>query len=243
MSSRPQDQPPLTPLIDILGAGLRLYVRSPAPLMAVGVFGVLAGNLFGLLREPQSGLEFALWLTFTAGIIVGLQSMTTYLVVRVSRGMPLTVGRAIASLVVLGPRFFVMGLAVGFVTGLLLLLDLPGLVVIAYLGVRISLAGPAVVLEDHPVGQAFVRSWQLIRGRWWRTFGVQVVVAMFTILLSLIVTGFSPSSSPSTGEAIAISIAQGVAAPLFVAVEVLLFEDYRRNSEGGPPFPLLSSGE
>jgi len=243
MFSRPQDQQPLTPIIDILGAGLQLYVRNAAPFMAVGVFGVLAGNLFGLLREPQSDLEAALWLTFTAGIIIGLQSMTTYLMVRASRGTPPTVGRAVAALIILGPRFFVIGLTVGFVTGLLSLLNIPGLVVIVYLGVRISLVGPAVILEDQPVGRAFARSWQLIRGRWWRTFGVQLVVAMFATLLSLAVTGFSLSPNPSAAETIAISLAQGVAAPLFAAVEVLLFEDYRRASEGGPPFPLLNSGE
>ena len=110
-----------------------------------------------------------------------------------------------------------------------------GLVVIVYLGVRISLGGPAVVIERHGAGRAIVRSWQLTRGRWWRTCGIQLVVALFAALLMLAATGFSLSPSPSTAETMAISLAQGVAAPLFAAVEVLLFEDYRRASEGGPP--------
>ena len=57
-----------------------------------------------------------------------------------------------------------------------------GLAVAAWLYVRLSLAPCALVLERVGIGTALKRSWVLVKGDWWRVFGIT--------LLTFVVAGF-----------------------------------------------------
>lgn len=64
----------------------------------------------------------------------------------------------------------------------LILLVIPGI----YLWVRLQFVPQILVLEDVGLVQAFRRSWDLVRGSWWRVFGVDVLVFGIATVVNLI---------------------------------------------------------
>ncbi|MET9630899.1 hypothetical protein ABZX92_25840 [Lentzea sp. NPDC006480] len=118
-----------------------------------------------------------------------------------------------------------------------------------WLGVMFSLIGPALVLERCGVGAAFGRSRALVNGAWWRTFGILVLAAIISGVISWIIslpfgllgaatTGFSsdPTAALSAGSlvlsAIGGIIAQTITLPFSSAVNVLVYVDRRMRAEG-----------
>ncbi|MGX5695870.1 hypothetical protein ACWKWP_06700 [Agromyces soli] len=64
-----------------------------------------------------------------------------------------------------------------------------GLVVLgAWLSVKLSLVPSAIVLEHAGLGAAVSRSWRLTDGYFWRTFGVEFLVALILNLASQVIT-------------------------------------------------------
>ena len=62
-----------------------------------------------------------------------------------------------------------------------------GLVVGAWLWVRFCLAAPALMLERQKVSDALRRSAKLVRGNWWRIFGVQLLALILVRVIAFIV--------------------------------------------------------
>ncbi|GAA0931219.1 hypothetical protein GCM10009549_54780 [Streptomyces thermoalcalitolerans] len=59
---------------------------------------------------------------------------------------------------------------------------------ITWLAIRFSLASPALMLEKQGITKAMSRSGKLVRGSWWRIFGIQLLTALITSLVSAVVT-------------------------------------------------------
>ncbi|MGW1812575.1 DUF7544 domain-containing protein [Streptomyces sp. NPDC002125] len=90
-------------------------------------------------------------------------------------------------------------MAVGILPGLLLGSGPTGLaltllgfiaafVVVIWLMVRFTLAAPALMLERQPVVTSLRRSAKLVKGSWWRTFGILALTYVLVIVLTLIIT-------------------------------------------------------
>ncbi|MGK5628589.1 hypothetical protein [Streptomyces sp. URMC 123] len=60
-------------------------------------------------------------------------------------------------------------------------------VVVTWLWVRFSLAPPALMLERQDVLASMRRSAKLVRGAWWRVFGIQLLTALLLLLVSAII--------------------------------------------------------
>ncbi|MEU5185039.1 glycerophosphoryl diester phosphodiesterase membrane domain-containing protein [Streptomyces longwoodensis] len=71
--------------------------------------------------------------------------------------------------------------------GIAVLGVLAALVVIVWLFVRLSLASPALMLEKQGIRKAMSRSTKLVRGSWWRVFGIQLLAAIIANVISAIV--------------------------------------------------------
>jgi hypothetical protein len=72
------------------------------------------------------------------------------------------------------------------------LLFLPGICCVLFLWIRWAFALPAIAWENAGVFDSFRRSWELVQGLWWRTFGILILltlVAQFAI--SIITTPLS----------------------------------------------------
>ncbi|MCW5252800.1 MULTISPECIES: glycerophosphoryl diester phosphodiesterase membrane domain-containing protein [unclassified Streptomyces] len=60
-------------------------------------------------------------------------------------------------------------------------------VVVAWLMIRLSLASPALMLEKQGIRKAMGRSMKLVRGSWWRVFGIQLLAGIIASVLSAII--------------------------------------------------------
>jgi hypothetical protein len=82
---------------------------------------------------------------------------------------------------------------------------LAGLVAAVWLWVRFSLAATALMLEKQGVLTALRRSAKLVRGSWWRVFGVQLLASLLVALIASVI------QLPATVVGLAVS-GQGVSA-------------------------------
>jgi hypothetical protein len=125
-----------------------------------------------------------------------------------------------------------IGVVVGFIA-----LIVPGL----WLLVAWSVFIPALVFEELGPTRALGRSFELVRGRWWATFGALLVVAFISGLASgLIASGFDRLLTTSLGDhvfpaalvdAFGGAVASAVALPVQAMMVTVLYFDLRRRKE------------
>ena len=113
------------------------------------------------------------------------------------------------------------------------------LLVLLWVMVRLSLAHVVVVVEGAGAMESLRRSWQLVAGRWWRTFGTLLLAGIITAIVSSIAA--LPFTLPGTlfGEwigvifvAIGTVLGEIVTTPLTSNARTLLYFDGRIRSEG-----------
>ncbi len=125
---------------------------------------------------------------------------------------------------------------------------LGAVVVAAFLYTKLSLAGPVIVLERAGVGAAIGRSFHLVKGDFWRVFGILLLTAIITGLVGTVMgLPFSfageaiSSTDPYTGLPTGIAgltltalggiIASTITYPFSAAVTALLYADRRMRGE------------
>jgi hypothetical protein len=113
-----------------------------------------------------------------------------------------------------------LAVAIGF-----LLLIIPGIIFL----VMFSVAVPALVVEGVRGTDAMRRSWNLVKGHFWHVFGVIVVAAILTGIVSGILGAIGGSNSVL--RLIFGTIAQVLVAPFSALIAVLLYLDVRSRSE------------
>ncbi|MEV5378005.1 glycerophosphoryl diester phosphodiesterase membrane domain-containing protein [Streptomyces nondiastaticus] len=148
------------------------------------------------------------WLLSLVGSITAA-ALLTVIVSRAVLGRPVTAREAwrsarpqlgrMAGLMVLVPMLLIGVFAVAIVWGLLAAAagaeqagmsltavgGLAAMVVATWLWIRYSLAAPALMLEKQGVAAAMQRSAKLVRGAWWRVFGIQLISILITALVAL----------------------------------------------------------
>ncbi|MDV9197958.1 glycerophosphoryl diester phosphodiesterase membrane domain-containing protein [Streptomyces sp. Wh19] len=72
--------------------------------------------------------------------------------------------------------------------GLALLGFMAAFCVVIWLMVRFCLASPALMLERQSITISMRRSAKLVRGAWWRTFGILALTGLLTLVVTVIVT-------------------------------------------------------
>lgn len=119
-----------------------------------------------------------------------------------------------------------------------------------YLYIRLSLAPCALVLEKVGVRDSLRRSWLLVKGDWWRVFGITLLTLVVAMFVSLVIQvpfelfGYGSVSDLTSGGGdvlstrtlIASSLGSIVAAtlvdPFTAGVRALLYVDRRMRAEG-----------
>ncbi|WP_446047547.1 glycerophosphoryl diester phosphodiesterase membrane domain-containing protein, partial [Streptomyces olivaceus] len=80
---------------------------------------------------------------------------------------------------------------------------LGGGVVTVWLMVRLSLASPALMLEKQSIRKAMGRSAKLVRGSWWRVFGIQLLATVIAnVVASIIVIPFTFLAATLGGDGV-----------------------------------------
>lgn len=110
-----------------------------------------------------------------------------------------------------------------------------------WLGVAWAVAVPALMAEDQRGGAALARSYELVRGRWWRTLGALLLGALLGALVATLaarlLAGVVPADGPA-GLALGVSAVGSalgalLATPFQVTLVAVVFMDLR----GGAPAP------
>ena len=198
--------------------GRAVIGEYPRPRQAWGAVRPVAGRLLGL--------------TLVVGVLVALPLVAV-------------------SVVVLLCVFAAVSGDLTLVVGLLAAVAIPAaLALAAWLWVRWCLAGPALVLESAGgarhlgVSGALARSVLLVRGAWWRTFGLLLlVVVLSTVVARVVATPFGFSAAVVGGPAsdsLAALVLQSagtligalLTVPFQAAAITLLYVDRRIRDEG-----------
>lgn len=165
------------------------------------------------LRQASESLRTAL-VSLTPAVLLALiatlftTSVVTVVISRSVLGRPVTLAEAWAEarpriLPLIGLTLLVMlvlltvmtvgvtpGLLVGGKAGAVLVLlgFAAACVVVPWLYITFALAAPALMLERQGIIAALRRSAKLVRGAWWRTFGILALSQLIVLLLSLAVS-------------------------------------------------------
>ncbi len=111
----------------------------------------------------------------------------------------------------------------------------------AWLFVSWSLAVPALLLEDIRGWGALVRSYRLVRGRWWMTFAVLILAYIVAMIVQSIIGGIFGFALPAATDsllaaflsgAVGNAIAAVLTTPFLAAVIAVLYVDLRVRKEG-----------
>ena len=119
------------------------------------------------------------------------------------------------------------------------------------LGVRWSMALPALLLEDQPVTAAIGRSWRLVRGSFWRVLGILVLTGILVSVASSVITvplvvisalldtgqevpygNFGITLAQLAIRGVATIVAGAIFYPFQASVTALLYIDLRMRREG-----------
>jgi hypothetical protein len=111
----------------------------------------------------------------------------------------------------------------------LVLFVVPGVVV----GVLLAVSVPALVVEGVRAREALGRSWSLVGGRWWHTFGT----VLLTWLLGALAVNLLTNAVGGLGhgwleQTVAQALAIALVTPFAALVGVLLYFDLRARQEG-----------
>lgn len=241
---------PMRPL-EILGTAFRLYRghwRTLLPIIAVAA--PLAVSFPSTKVLPGPGSEYQVMVhhrvvatggSWTDTAVLVLATVVALLVLAVVAGAVVrAAGAAVTGedLVIRRSYRFAIGrlwplllvlLATWLLTMLgIVLLVVPGIIV----GVQLSVSVPALVIEGGTARQALSRSWDLVRGHWWHTFGT---ILLTWLLLGLTVNLLDNAARRLAHGWLAQTVAQGVSitlvTPFAALVGLLLYLDLRSRKE------------
>jgi hypothetical protein len=118
----------------------------------------------------------------------------------------------------------VLAIAIG-----LILLIVPGI----YLAIRFLFFAQAIVLEGTGLTEAFGRSGELVKGSWWRVFGITLLVGIpCGIVAGIIGAVCGAVAGPVLGVVIGTVLAAMLIWPIEITAMTLLYSDLRARHEG-----------
>jgi hypothetical protein len=218
----------------------RFFVIAMVVYLIVGLLNALVASLFG----HGAGISFLLALITMAVSLVGtfwLQGALVFAVDDVRDGrIDTTVGQVFERVRPYLGTLIVAGLlaALGIAVGLVLFI-VPGLILLTWW----CLIVPIVVLEGKPVGEAFSRSRELVRGHAWTVFGVVVVTAILTAIASGIIQSIFSFLGSFLRYWLGGAIASAVVGPFMAVALTLTYFTLRGLGEdaGAPGAPAGST--
>ncbi|MBW0105318.1 hypothetical protein [Pseudonocardia sp. KRD291] len=252
----------LVSTLDVAGGGDPVEVTGPAFLTDVLLFGAV-GLVLGLVVFPLVlSMLYSVLVPAVLGRAVPFGQALREGLRRAPALLGLQVVTALIGLVVVG-----VGIGLAVVIGVVgdgsgasiliaVLVGLAAYVAWIWISVTLMLAPPALVVERAGVGAALTRSRALVRGAWWRCFGILLLTAvaaaaamgaLIGIPTSLLGTGTMMSSiSASPGRAPSASafsayfmilgigtwLVSSVALPFGVGAVGLIYVDRRMRTEG-----------
>ncbi|MGH3947896.1 MAG: hypothetical protein ACRDSE_02055 [Pseudonocardiaceae bacterium] len=236
----------LTDDLNRLGSAELLTQEDARALVGTGLAVTAIGVLVGLLaRVFLTG-----FLTAVVGrAVLGQPAEFGEIWVSVRAALLRLLGLTMVYPLVAAIAFLPVGVLIAVLPPLGVVAAMALVVVAVWLYVLFSVATPALVLEDTGVWRAFGRSRQLVRGSWWRVFGVLALAAIIVFFIAAIIAiPFEllggDMNALFTGQfaeitttylivtAIGTVIASTITEPFAAGVTALLYLDQRMRREG-----------
>lgn len=185
-----------------------VFICLPIYLIASVLFGTffrtIMGGAVGMAGSPGA-IFSGIGSMFLGYVLMAISMLLLYTMVyeymrfyMLNKGLAPSMGELWKETVKQLPSYFVIGLLAGIISGFGLILLFVGAV---WLAVVFSMAFPLRAFERAEVGDCIGRSFKLIKGRWWMTFGLVLVLAMLISFLAyviylpfLMLTGFGAMS-------------------------------------------------
>jgi len=242
--------------------GVALVVALPGLVwsLVTGTYRVGFGTLFNQFPTPGSsptaltssqtsafflaGLGGLILLPFSVGAVYRA-------VTDAALGRPATIGSVLRETLA---RYWVLLGFIGVVFGILIvwaialvigtvLLVIPGIAVFCagiYVFIRLSLGVAAMMAEDIGPIRGLGRSWNLVSGQWWRTFGILLIVGIMQIVITyaLFILFGLIAALASTGDfelavvQVGGTLLSAIVSPITTIAITLLYFDLRVRKEG-----------
>jgi MFS family permease len=223
-------------MLALLGGGMALAG------LVVGIFGVAAVTYLAAndRAEPRPGGRDVL---ATLGRLAGHLLGFVVVVIVASVGFIVILALIIgAILVVLVGLLHVADAAVFAVVALL---GIGTMIVAVVVIVRFALVMPVLVIEGRGPVDALRRSWELVRGRGWRTLGIMLLAVVVISFVSGLVSPFylpGVASGFFTGNSwtyvtvtVAGAVIQVAIGPILPTLLTILYFDYAADAPAAPP--------
>ena len=227
----------------LIDATFKAYGRAIIPFFAIALIPQIPNMLsiaFGGPVEDSSTADFSWTETVLAlaslviGIVAGAASIFCLGQVLAGRNVDVMdcYGRALSVLLPLLGATVIVSLAL--IGSIILMLVLIGIPLFFYVLVIWFFAVQAVVIEYKSTLDALKRSQELVKGNWWRVFGIGVVLILLGI--ALLIPAIIASVIVGFASAVLANVALGVAVALVTPVlyigSTLLYIDLRVRKEG-----------
>lgn len=232
----------------LLFGGISVILAIPS----AAVFGLAVASFTSVLQQTGTQSDFSflgpLLATFAAGLVVNLvilpftMGAVMYAACESALGRPVTAGGVFMA--VLRRYFPLLGYWVLFsISGwLALALCVAPIALWIWVFVAWSVVVPAMFVENIGLGAAFGRSWNLVQGRWWRTFLVLFLMLVIWYVVGIGLGGFLQLGqyllalvlSPFLAAAISVGVSELVSAlvnPVIQIAIVLIYFDLRVRKE------------
>jgi hypothetical protein len=233
----------------IYGGNLRLFIGIGLIFVPVSlVFSALQYVLLRLtgLRDVVAVAGRGNLVSAFAGLLVGALGVLIASVIvgaAVAAALDgLDAGRSVRPWPAYRRAFDRLGELAGAVVGevvlvVLLLLSVVGIPLAVHLLVRWAFVAQTAVIEEHPARAALARSAELVRGRWWRVFGITATVNVLAVLSGPVV-GVTVLLTATSASLDAINVIGSLVymftIPLAaVAITLLYFDLVERPALGG----------
>ncbi|HEX6312945.1 MAG TPA: hypothetical protein VF152_15130 [Acidimicrobiia bacterium] len=253
------------------GALAKLVAVVTIPIQVVSGFVTLStasDDAFSTSTDASGDLDSEIWTQLAGNLVVTLLGLLATLIAlaactRIVAGAYFGEGADWRDSLRYAGRRLPSLLWLGFLYGLMVTLGtlgciLPGI----WLAVAYAVSIPALLIEDARGASALRRSFRLVRGRWWPTFGVFLLgmllinIVQATLSLPLIGLLLAGSGDPNVVVFVAASTITGtigsvLTTPFLVAMLVVVYVDLRVRKEGldlqllaqrvGAPAPMPAS--
>jgi hypothetical protein len=236
-----------------IGIALAVSIPTLIIVLAFGVYAFFGGQAFNnpeFAGNPSLFFQSTAFQSLVGGLIIWL--IVTLILTPFSYGAPVRAAIDVALgrqptfgsvlMTTLRRYFALWGSAIVFYCVVVLVaITIIGIPVAIWIFVRWRLFVPAMLSENLGPIQALGRSWQLTEGRWWRTFGILLLIQILLSVIGLIIGTFFQFVTaliPGLSETSRIGVNQVgsalggvVAAPIQYIAWTLMYFDLRVRKE------------
>ena len=239
-TSQPKEEPigrdertiPPRDLGELVSETFVVYQRNFWPFVLM----VFVANVPSIIATVTSETVTVVLSLVSATLLVLAGGATIYAVTQQYLGRPVIIEECLMR--VWGRGLYLIIASILFVVILIgsaiLMLVLIGIPIFFYLLVSLFFYAQVIMLEGRGPIDALGRSWELVRGNWWRTFGIGIVYVLIAIAVSMVVSipGAILSLINGTLGSIYFNVFGVVALPITLIGATHVYIDLRVRKEG-----------